>query len=87
MVEPAMGNGEWLKRRGRRLRGGWEQRERFDDSPFPIPAAGRTAAHGQNSALPGARGYGIASRMLASPHTYTTRRSKPSPKPPCGTVP
>ena len=25
--------------------------------------------------------------MLDSPHTYTTRRSKPRPKPQCGTVP
>ncbi len=41
----------------------------------------------QNSALPGARGKGITSRMLPIPVTNCTARSKPSPKPECGTVP
>ena len=41
----------------------------------------------QNSACPGARGNGIASRILLSPQMYTTSRSKPRPKPACGTVP
>ena len=30
---------------------------------------GRVSAVGQNSAWPGVRGYGIASRMLDNPHT------------------
>jgi hypothetical protein len=41
----------------------------------------------QNSALPGVRGNGMTSRMLAMPVMNWTQRSRPSPKPACGTVP
>ncbi len=41
----------------------------------------------QYLAFPGVRGNGIASRTFASPVTYTSVRSNPSPNPACGTVP
>src|SRR6266446_5917627 len=41
----------------------------------------------QNSALPGVRGNGITSRMLAMPVRNRMVRSSPRPKPECGTVP
>ena len=41
----------------------------------------------QKSALPGVRGKAITSRTLPTPVTYDTSRSKPRPKPACGTVP
>ena len=41
----------------------------------------------QNSAFPGVRGNGITSRMFAMPVTNCTIRSRPRPKPECGTVP
>ena len=41
----------------------------------------------QKSALPGVRGYGSTSRMLAIPVAYMIIRSKPRPNPACGTVP
>ena len=41
----------------------------------------------QNSALPGVRANGMTSRIFATPVTNMSMRSKPSPKPACGTVP
>ena len=41
----------------------------------------------QNSAVPGVRANGITSRMFATPVTNISMRSKPRPKPACGTVP
>ena len=41
----------------------------------------------QNSACRGARGNGITSRMFSIPVAYWIARSKPRPKPACGTVP
>jgi hypothetical protein len=41
----------------------------------------------QNSALPGVRAKGMTSRMFATPVTNMSMRSKPRPKPACGTVP
>jgi hypothetical protein len=41
----------------------------------------------QYRAFPGVRGNGIASRTFASPVTYASVRSNPSPNPACGTVP
>lgn len=41
----------------------------------------------QKSALRGVRGNGIASRTLPTPVMYTIKRSKPKPKPECGTEP
>ena len=41
----------------------------------------------QNSAVPGVRAKGMTSRMLATPVTNISMRSKPRPKPACGTVP
>lgn len=41
----------------------------------------------QNSAVPGVRAKGMTSRILATPVTNINRRSNPSPKPACGTVP
>lgn len=41
----------------------------------------------QNSALRGVRGKGITSRMFFMPVAYMMARSKPRPKPACGTVP
>ncbi len=41
----------------------------------------------QNSALRGARGKGMTSRMFFMPVTYISARSNPRPKPACGTVP
>ena len=41
----------------------------------------------QNSRCLGVRGNGITSRMLVTPVTIMRNRSKPSPKPACGTVP
>ena len=45
----------------------------------------RTAS--QNSALPGVRAKGITSRMFEMPVMNISMRSKPRPKPECGTVP
>jgi PAS domain S-box-containing protein len=52
--------------------------------PVVADEAGRGA---QNSAVPGVRAKGMTSRMLATPVTNISRRSKPSPKPACGTLP
>jgi hypothetical protein len=41
----------------------------------------------QKSALPGVRAKGITSRMFETPVTNMSMRSKPRPKPECGTVP
>jgi len=41
----------------------------------------------QKPALPGVRANGITSRMFGTPVTNISMRSKPSPKPACGTVP
>ena len=41
----------------------------------------------QNSALPGVRAKGITSRMFETPVMNISMRSKPRPKPECGTVP
>ena len=41
----------------------------------------------QNSALPGVRGKGITSRILAMPVMNWMTRSNPRPNPACGTVP
>src|SRR5207248_1492769 len=41
----------------------------------------------QNSALPGVRANGITSRMFGTPVMNISIRSKPRPKPECGTVP
>ena len=41
----------------------------------------------QNSALPGVRAKGMTSRMFETPVTNMSIRSKPRPKPACGTVP
>ena len=45
------------------------------------------AGPAQNSADPGTRGNGITSRMFAIPVMNCTTRSKPRPKPACGTEP
>jgi hypothetical protein len=52
--------------------------------PFPGKPAADPA---QNSAEPGTRGNGITSRMFAIPVMNCTTRSKPRPKPACGTEP
>jgi len=62
----------------------------FDLASFetPLCVLAQFKLHGaQNSASRGARGKGITSRMFAMPVTYMSRRSKPKPKPACGTVP
>jgi hypothetical protein len=57
--------------------------------PRPLRAVlpGPKARGPQKSQVRGARGNGMTSRMFAIPVTNMTRRSKPSPKPACGTVP
>src|SRR5436309_724771 len=52
-----------------------------------LPAVVAVEGFHQNSALPGTRGKGITSRMLPIPVTNCTVRSRPRPKPACGTVP
>src|SRR6266576_2684287 len=44
-------------------------------------------AQDQNSALPGVLAKGMTSRILGTPVTNISMRSKPRPKPECGTVP
>jgi hypothetical protein len=55
-----------------------QSEERFEHGLWPRP---------QNGALFGTRGKGITSRMFSMPVTYSTSRSRPRPKPACGTVP
>lgn len=58
---------------------------------FPVTAAMAALRSGwglvQQGALPGVRGKGITSRMFCMPVTNCTSRSKPRPKPACGTLP
>ena len=48
--------------------------------------AGRARLN-QKSALPGVRGNGMTSRMFFKPVRYIIIRSRPRPKPECGTEP
>ena len=52
-----------------------------------VTVAGMPQFRPQKSALPGVRGKGMTSRMLAMPVMNWIVRSRPSPKPACGTVP
>ena len=52
--------------------------EMFFKTPDALP---------QNSAWPGVLGNGMTSRMLVMPVISSTARSRPRPKPECGTVP
>jgi hypothetical protein len=53
------------------------------------PVGTKNSANGipQNSQCPGVRAKGITSRMFCMPVTNMSRRSKPMPKPACGTLP
>ena len=56
-------------------------------SRLVVPAAIQAGSSRQNSALPGVRAKGTTSRMLLTPVRNISSRSKPTPKPACGTVP
>ena len=63
------------------------QARRLRPSALQSRAGAVPGSAAQNAALPGVRAKGMTSRMFATPVTNISMRSKPRPKPACGTVP
>ncbi len=62
----------------------WNKLQKFGGLEFP---GLKRLVRSQNSQFPGVLANGMTSRIFAMPVTNMRRRSNPSPKPACGTLP